>query len=170
MSANVSSFLLFKIWQTYIEKEEEEEEEEEEKEEVNNKWRNKERKKERKEGRKKEGKKERKKERKKGHTHQYLQWLLQKQEHNDIYRRRRRRYLKPFKNFFHNSSSTSWAFIYMFLCTAYASRTVHLIYLFPSCSSNRPKSSNPNPWRYSPEELRPTQVVAARWQYRRPWG
>ena len=27
-----------------------------------------------------------------------------------------------------------------------------------------------NPWRYSPEEPRPTEVFAARWQYRGPCG
>ena len=27
-----------------------------------------------------------------------------------------------------------------------------------------------NPWRYSPKEPRPTEAVAARWQYRGPCG
>ena len=32
------------------------------------------------------------------------------------------------------------------------------------------KSYKINPWRYSSEEPRPTEAVAARWQYRGPCG
>ena len=37
-------------------------------------------------------------------------------------------------------------------------------------SSNGVRAFMLNPWRYSSEEPRPTEAVAARWQYRGPCG